>query len=150
LLQADDAALGTTQHRASHVEGGGGGRAARDDERIGQLHAALQVDDLALDAAGEIRGDDHEMLFQLVVLGSIGRKLGADRKELALDSKDDRMPAAVLDKGAGRAQGGDRLIDGTVGLGARIRLGDAATVEEAGLSPIPGLGDDALARDGDA
>lgn len=90
------------------------------------------------------------MLLQLVVLGGIGRQLGPDREELALDPQDDRMPAAVLDEGARRAQRRDRLIDGAVGLGARIRLGDAPTVEEAGLSPIPGLGDDALARDGDA
>ena len=90
------------------------------------------------------------MLLQLVVLGRIGRQLGADREELALDPQDDRMPAAVLDQGARSAQRRDRLIDGTVSLGARIRLGDAPTVEEAGLSPIPGLGDDALARDSDA
>jgi hypothetical protein len=150
LLQADDATFGAAQHRASHVEGGGGHRPARDDERIGQWNAALQVDDLALDAAGEIRGDDHEMLLQLAVLGSIGRQLGADREELALDPQDDRMPTAVLDKGAGCAQRRDRLIDGAVGLGARIRLGDAAAVEEAGLSLIPSLGDDALTRDGDS
>jgi hypothetical protein len=102
-LEADDATFGAAQHRASHVEGGGGRRPARDDERIGQWNAALKVDDLALDAAGEIRRDDHEMLLQLVVLGSIGRQLGADREELALDSQDDRMPAAVLDEGTRRA-----------------------------------------------
>ena len=89
------------------------------------------------------------MLLQLVVLGSIGRQLGADRKELALDAQDDRMPAAVLDEGARRAQRRDCLIDGAVGLGARIGLGDPTPVEEARLSPIPGLGDDALARDRD-
>jgi len=90
------------------------------------------------------------MLLQLVVFGSVGRQLGTNREELALDTQDDGMPSAVLDQGARRAQRRDRLIDGAVGLGARIRLGDAPTVEEAGLSPIPGLGDDALARDSDA
>ncbi len=43
------------------------------------------------------------MLLQLVVVGSIGRQLGADREELALDPQDDRMPGAVLDQGAGGA-----------------------------------------------
>ncbi len=89
------------------------------------------------------------MLLQLVVLGSIGRQLSADREELALDPQDDRMPGAVLDQGAGRTQRGDRLIDRAVRLGARIRLGDPAAVEEAGLSLIPGLRDNALSRDGD-
>jgi len=90
------------------------------------------------------------MLLQLVVLGSIGRQLGANREELALDTQDDRVPCAVLDQRTCRAQRRDRLIDGAVGLGARIRLGDAPTIEEASLSPISGLGDDALARDGGA
>jgi len=90
------------------------------------------------------------MLLQLGVLGSIGRELGADREQLALDTQDDRMPAAVLDQGSGRAQRRDRLIDSAVRLGARIRLGDPTAVEKPGLSPIPGPGDDALARDGDA
>jgi hypothetical protein len=89
------------------------------------------------------------MLLQLVVLGGIGRQLGADREELALDPQDDRVPAAVFDQGAGGAQGRDRLVDGAVCLGARIGLGYAATVEQAGLSPIPGLRDDALSCDGD-
>lgn len=150
LLQANDTTLGAAHHGTSYVQGGGRRRPTRDDERIRQWNAALQVDDLELDAAGEIRGDDHEMLLQLVVLSSIGRQLGADRKKLALDAQDDRMPAAVLDEGAGRAQRRDCLIDGAIGLGARIGLGDPTAVEEAGLSPIPGLGDDALARDGDA
>jgi hypothetical protein len=90
------------------------------------------------------------MLLQLVVLGGVGRELGANREELALNTQDDGMPSAVLDQGARRAQRRDGLIDGAVGLGARIRLGDPTAVEEAGLSPIPSLGDDALARDGDA
>jgi hypothetical protein len=90
------------------------------------------------------------MLLQLVVLSSIGRELSADREELALDTQDDGMAAAVLDQGTRRAQRRNGLIDGAVGLGARIRLGDPTAVEEAGLSAIPGFGDDALARDGDA
>jgi hypothetical protein len=149
LLEADDAALRPAQHRPSDVEGRTRRGPSRDDERIRQWHAALEVDDLALDAAREIRRDDHEMLLQLVVVGGIGRQLGADREELALDPQDDRVPAAVLDQGAGGAQGRDRLIDRAVRLRTRIRLRDAPTVEQAGLSPIPGLRDDALSCDGD-
>jgi hypothetical protein len=122
LLQTDDAALRPAQHGASHIQGRRRRRPTRDDEGIRQRDAALEVDDLALDAAGEIRGDNHEMLFQLVVLGSIGRKLGADREELALDPQDDRMPGTVLNQGAGRTERRDRLIDGAIRLGARIRL----------------------------
>ncbi len=68
------------------------------------------------------------MLLQLVVVGSIGRQLGA---------------------GAGHAERRDRLIDGAVRLRPRIGFRDAAAVEEAGLSPIPRLRDNALSRDGD-
>jgi hypothetical protein len=62
------------------------------------------------------------MLLQLVVLGSVGRELGANREELALNTQDDGMPSAVLDQGARRTQRRDRLIDGAIGLGARICL----------------------------
>src|SRR3989442_11859639 len=85
LLQADDATLRPAQHGASHIQGGGRRRPTRDDERIREWDAALEIDDLALDAAGEIPRDNHEMLLQLAVLGSIGRQLSADGEELALD-----------------------------------------------------------------
>ncbi len=122
MLETDDAALRPAQDGAGHIEGRGRRCATRDDERIRQWNAALELGDLALDTAGEIGRDDHEVLLQLVVLGSIGRQLGADREELALDPEDDRMPAAVLDQCSGRAERRDRLIDGAVGLGARICL----------------------------
>lgn len=104
LLQADDAALGAAQHGARHVQGSGCGCPTGDDERIRQWNTALQVDDLALDAAGEIRRDHHEMLLQLVVLGRVGCEFGAHREEFALDPQDDGMPSAVLDEGTRRAQ----------------------------------------------
>jgi hypothetical protein len=122
LLETDDPTLGAAQHGARHIQRCGRRRATRDDERIRQRNAALEVDDLALNAAREIRRDNHEVLLQLAVLGRIGRQLGADREELALDPQDDRMPGAVLDQCSGRAERRDRLIDGAVGLGARIRL----------------------------
>jgi hypothetical protein len=148
LLQADDAALRPAQHCAGDVQRGGRRRPTWNHERIRQWNAALEVRDLGLDAAGEVRRDHHEVLLQLVVLGGVGRQLGANREELALDPQDDHVPAAVLDQGAGGAQRRDRLIDGAVRLGARIGFRDAAAIEEAGLSPIPSLGDDALSRDG--
>jgi hypothetical protein len=122
LLETDDAALRPAQDGASHIEGRGRRCATWDDERIRQWNAALELDDLALEAAGEIRRDDHEVLLQLVVLGRIGCQLGANREELALDPQDDRMPGTVLDEGAGHTERRDRLIDGAVGLGARISL----------------------------
>jgi len=149
-LQADNAALGAAQHRASHIQRGARGGPTRDDEGIRQRNAALEVDDLALGAAREVRRDDQEVLLQLAVLGCIGRQLGTHGEELALDAQDDRVPAAVLDQGAGRTERRDRLIDRAIRLRARIRLGDAPAVEEPGLSPIAGLGDDALSRDGDS
>lgn len=122
LLQAHDATLGPAQNGASHIQSRGRRCATRDDERIRQRNATLEVDDLTLDSAREIRRDDHEVLLQLVVLGRVGRQLGSDREELALDPQDDGMPGTVLDQGAGGAQRRDRLIDGAVGLGARICL----------------------------
>jgi hypothetical protein len=122
LLQTDDAALRPAQHGASHIQGRGRRGPSRDDKRIRQWNAPLEVDDLAFDPAGEIRRDDHEMLLQLVVFGSVGRQLGADGEELALDPQDDRMPGTVLDQGAGHTERRDRLVDGAVGLGARICL----------------------------
>ncbi len=122
MLETNDAALRPAQDGASHIQGRGRRCATRDDERIRQWNAALELGDLALDAAGEIRRDDHEVLLQLLVLGRIGCQLGTDREELALDPQDDRMPAAVLDQCSGRAERRDRLIDGAIGLGARICL----------------------------
>jgi len=46
-----------------NVQGGGRWRPTRDHERIRQWNAPLEVDDLGLDAAGEIRRDHHEMLL---------------------------------------------------------------------------------------
>jgi len=149
-LQADDAALRPAQHRARHVQRSGRRGPTRDDKGIRQWKATLEVDDLALDPAGEVRRDDHEVLLQLVVLGRIGRQLGAHGEELALDAQDHRMAAAVRDQGTGRTQRRDCLIDGAVRLRAWIRLFDAPAVEEPGLSPIASLGDDALSRDGDS
>ena len=150
MLQANDAALGPTQHRTRHVESRSRRCATRDHERIRQRYPALELVDLGLQPAGGVWRHHHEMLLELVILRHVGGQLGANGKQLALDPQDDRMPAAVLDQRPGRAQRRDRLIDSTVGLGARIRLGDPTAVEKPGLSPIPGPGDDALARDGDA
>src|SRR2546430_2212752 len=146
LLKADDAALRAAQHRARNVQRGGRGGPTRDDEGIRQRKAALEVDDLALDPAAEVRRDDHEMLFQLVVLGRIGRQLGAHGEELALDAQDDGVAAAIRDQGSGRPQRRDCLIDGAVRLPAGIRLFDAPAIEEPRLSPIARLGADALSR----
>ena len=148
MLQPDDASFRTAQHRTGHVQGRGGRRPTGDHERIGQWNPTLEVRDLALDATGELGRYDHEVLLQLVVLGGIGRELGADREQLALDPEDDRVPAPVPDQGARHAERRDCLVDGPVRLGARVRLGDAAAVEQAGLSRISGLRDDALSRDG--
>lgn len=148
MLQADDASFRPAQHRAGHVQGGGGRRPTGDHERIGQWNPTLEVRDLALDAAREVWRHHHEVLLQLVVLGGIGRQFGADGEQLALDPEDDRVPAPVPDQGAGDAERRDRLIDRAVRLGAWIGLGDASAIEESGLSPISGLGDDALSRDG--
>jgi hypothetical protein len=89
------------------------------------------------------------VLQQLVVLSGIGRQLGTDGEELALNAKDDGVPAAILDDGAGRPERRDGFIDGAVRLGVRIGFCDAASIQKAGLSPIPGFRDDALARDVD-
>src|SRR5256714_9487980 len=106
LLQADDAALRAAQHRARHVQRGGCGGPARDDESIRQWNTTLEVDDLTLHPAGEVRRDDHEMLLQLVVLGRVGRQLGAHGEELALDAQDRGMAAAVRDQSPGPPQRG--------------------------------------------
>src|SRR5438132_1862815 len=150
LLQANDAALRAAQHRARDVQRGGCGGPARDDESIRQWKAPLEVDDLTLHPAGEVRRDDHEVLLQLAVLGPVGRQLGAHGEELALDAQDDGMAAAVSDQGPGGPQRRDRLVDSAVGLRTRIRLFDAPAVEEPGLALIAGLGDDVLSRVADA
>jgi len=105
LLQANDPALGTPQHGARHVEGRGRQCASGDDERIRQGDPALQVVDLGLQPAGDVRRHHHEMLLQLVVLGGVGGQLGADREELALHPQDDGVPAAVFDQRPRHPQG---------------------------------------------
>jgi hypothetical protein len=105
LLQTDNPALRPAQHGARNIQGGGRRRPTRDDERIRQWDAALEVDDLVLDAAGEIRRDNHEMLLQVAVLDRIGRQLRADREELALHPQDDGVPFAVFDQRARYPQG---------------------------------------------
>src|SRR5205823_4410125 len=97
------AGSGALQDRARNVQRGGRWGPTRDDEGVRQWKAALEVDDLALDPAGEVRRDDHEMLLQLVVLGRIGRQLGAHSEQLALDAQDRSVAAAVRDQGPGRA-----------------------------------------------
>src|SRR5256714_8007343 len=114
LLQANDAALRAAQHRARDIQRGGCGGPARDDESIRQWKATLEVDDLTLHPAGEVRRDDHEMLLQLVVLGPAGRQLGAHGEELALDAQDDGVAAAVRDQSPGPPQRGGRLVDSAV------------------------------------
>src|SRR5438309_1535794 len=146
LLQPDDAAFSAPRHGPRHVERGAGRGTARDDEGIGQRDPALELGDLRLDPFGEIRGHDHEVLLQLVVLGRVGRQLGADREELALDPQDDRVPLAIRDQGASGTQRGDCLIDRPICFGARIGFRYPASVEKSGLPSIAGLGDDALAR----
>src|SRR5437879_1999798 len=150
LLEADDAALRASQHRARDIQGGRRLGATWNHEGIRQRNAALEVDDLELDPTGEVGRDDHEVLLQLAVLGRVSRQLGADREQLALNAQDDRVPAAVLNQGARRPQCRDGLIDSAVRLRARIRLFHAPAVEKPGLSPIAGLGDDALSCDGDS
>jgi len=104
LLQANDPALGATQHGARHVEGRGRWRATGDDERIRQRDPALEVFDLGLQPAGRVRHHHQEMLLQLVVLGRVRRELGADREELALHPQNDGVPAAVFDHRPGHSQ----------------------------------------------
>jgi hypothetical protein len=120
LLQANDASLGATQHGARDIEGRGRRGATRDDERIRQRDPALEVVDLGLQPARDIRRHHHEMLLQLVVLGRVRGQLGADREELTLHPKDDGMPTAVFDERPRHPQGGDRFVDRAVGLGARV------------------------------
>jgi len=147
-LQADDAALGATHHGARHVEGRCRRRTAGDDECIWQRDPALEVVDFGLQAVGGFRHHHQEMLLQLVVLGRVRRQLGADGEELALYPQDDGVPAAVFDQCPRHTEGRDRFIDRAIGLGPRVGLRYPAAIKQAGLSPIPSLGDDALARDG--
>jgi hypothetical protein len=60
------------------------------------------------------------MLLQLVVLGRVRGQLGTDREELALHPQDEGVPAAVFDQRPRYSQGGDRLVDRAIGLGARV------------------------------
>jgi hypothetical protein len=120
LLQANDASLGATQHGARDVEGRGRRGATRDDEGIRERDPALEVVDLGLQPARDIRRHHHEMLLQLVVLGRVRGQLGADREELALHPQDEGVPAAVFDQRPRHSQGGDRFVDRAIGLGARV------------------------------
>ena len=122
LLQPNDAALRSPGHRPGHVQRGGRRGSARDDEGVGQRDPLLELHDLVLDPPGEVSCHHHEVLLQLVVLGGVGRQLGADGEQLALDPQDDGVAAAILDQRPRGTQRRDRFVDRAVSLGPRISL----------------------------
>jgi hypothetical protein len=89
------------------------------------------------------------MLLQFRVLDGVSSELGADGEELALDSQDGGVPLAIADQRSGDAERRDRLIDRAIRLRTGVGFRDATAVEQARFACITGLGNDALARDGD-
>jgi len=122
--------------------------APRNNERVRQGDPLLEVGDLRFAAAGEIGGDDLEVLPQGIVLRRVRSQFGANREELALQPQDDRVPPAIGDERARDAEGRDGFIDVAVSLRTRIGLWYPAAVQQTRFSAISSPGDDALAGDG--
>src|SRR5450631_83904 len=85
------------------------------------------------------------MAFQPVALVRGRRQLRPHREEVALQVEDPLRPRRVRAQRAGQAEGADGLVEGAVGLGMEVVLGNAAAVEKPRLSPIAMTGDDAHA-----
>jgi hypothetical protein len=106
--------------------------AAGQHERAQRLQLRLGLVDPAL----QLRGVRHDAGERSAA--AFGSEVGADLEQGVLD----RLQAAVevWDQGLAAQQAEERvqLVDGAVGLDARMFLGDAAVAEQAGLTVVAG------------
>ena len=134
-LQPDDAALGSATDGARDVQGGAGGRAARENEAAQRRQLGLEPIDQLLEPLDV--GID-QLRFRHAIRNLIGRvrELRAEGKEIALKANELGGEPGVQIGRAGQAEPRVRFIDLAVRVDARIVLGDTRAVEERRLASI--------------
>ena len=135
-------ALCSAQDGACEVQRAGCLRRAGDDEAARQLDLRGESVYVGFEFGGHRGGYDAEVRLQLGVLGAVGREFRADGEEFALNAFDD-APYLRFDRERPRkAERGDRLVAGAVGLRSEVALGDAPSVEQAGFALVALFGVD--------
>ena len=139
--QGDRPALGAADDRAGDLEGGAQARLAGDDELARQLDGGLGLAQQRVQAVDHLAGHAGRAVLLAVAMVGVGRQLGADGEQLALEPQDHLAEPAEVRRqgpvlglhaklGPGHAERRDGLVDGAVGLGAQVVLADAVAAEQ--------------------
>ena len=82
------------------------------------------------------------MLLEVVPFAASGGQLGAHGEQLALQPEQTLGTLRVGGQRPGQAQRGHGFVEAAVRLGVEIVLGNAAAVEQPGLTRVAAAGDD--------
>ena len=105
-----------------------------------QLDLAHVVVDPLLERRDHRLGDAADPVLEPLGRLGRGRQLGGGDEEVVLEAEDvgGELRLVGAAEGAGDAEGGGRLVERAVGLGAAVVLGDATAVPERG-GPVVAL-----------
>ena len=142
VIEGDDAAFSTADHRAADLQRGRQPVGAGNDELPGHLYACFGITEHRLEHAQHRLIDTRLAITEPIPGVRIGGQLRACHEEVALqleqgvtevrDEARKRGSRRQLgDLGTRQTEAGNGLIDGAVGLGAGIVLGDTTAVEQA-------------------
>jgi hypothetical protein len=138
----DGGALGAADDGAGEMERGGGGIARGQDEALQRIERVVE----AVDRFLQPRDLGGRYAQRALDFGGRG-EIGAEVEQIILDAGEHGVEIGVGERGAGDSDRRIGLIDFADGVDARVGLGYARAVDEAGAAVVPGAGVDLVELD---